>query len=128
MRLTVFAATLTFLLWGTHAFAGTEPDFDGDGIGDSIDNCSIDVNTAQDDTDADDCGNICDANYVQTGTVNFSDFGLVVQNFGGNDELYCHFEPIPGCTVNFSSFGYVVASFGSPPGPSGTTAGTAACP
>jgi hypothetical protein len=128
MRLTVFAATLAFLLWGTPAFAGTGPDFDGDGITDDMDNCSIHINTGQDDTDTDDCGNICDADYDQTGTVNFPNFGAVVANFGGSNELYCHFEPIPGCTVNFPSFGFVVSSFGDTPGPSGTTAGTTACP
>ena len=63
MRLTVFAATLAFLLWGTPAFAGSAPDSDHDGIADIEDNCSDRINTAQDDTDGDDCGNYCDADY-----------------------------------------------------------------
>ena len=71
MRLTVFAATLAFLLWGTPAFAGTAPDYDSDGVGDQIDNCSEAVNTEQDDTDVDDCGNICDADYDDSGIVDF---------------------------------------------------------
>jgi len=136
MRLTVFAATLAFLLWGTHAFAGTAPDFDGDGIGDGSDNCSDRLNTAQDDTDGDLCGNLCDADYggltpPGSGTVGFADFGAVIANFGasgGANEVYCHVEPIPGCVVGFASFGFVVSNFGLAPGPSGPSTGTTACP
>ncbi len=128
MRLTVFAATLAFLLWGSPAFAGSAPDFDGDGVSDGLDNCSDAVNSDQDDTDADDCGNLCDADYDQNGTVGFPDFGELVGVFGTGDEEKCHFEPVPGCTVGFPDFGYLVGNFGATPGPSGTTAGTVACP
>jgi hypothetical protein len=128
MRLTVFAATLAFLLWGTPAFAGTAPDFDGDGIGDAIDNCSDVVNTGQDDTDGDDCGNICDADYDQGGAVGFPDFTLFTGHYGGTDELYCHVEPIPGCAVGFPDFTIFTLLYGTTPGPSGPTAGTTACP
>ena len=131
MRLTVFAAMFAILLWGTPAFAGSAPDSDGDGIADGIDNCSDDPNDAQDDTDADDCGNLCDADYTQTGTVGFPDFFELSANFGDStpaDELYCHIQPIPGCTVGFPDFFFLSANFGGTPGPSGTTAGTTACP
>jgi len=129
MRLTVFAATLAFLLWGTPAFAGSSPDTDGDGVTDAIDNCSMRVNTDQDDTDLDDCGNLCDADYSNTGTPDFGDFGEFVIAFGGTDEEKCHVEkPIVGCTVDFGDFGFFVANFGVTPGPSGSTAGTTACP
>jgi hypothetical protein len=101
---------------------------DGDGVGCHIDNCSEDWNTGQDDTDADDCGNICDADYDQSGIVGFPDFGEFVVAFGSTDEEKCHYEPIPGCTVGFPDFGLFVSMFGDPPGPSGTTAGTTACP
>jgi hypothetical protein len=130
MRLTVFAATLAFLLWGTPAFAGSAPDSDSDGVSDNVDNCSDIANTPQDDTDEDDCGNFCDADYTQTGTVNFNDFGALLAAFGGTDEAKCHTShpTIPGCTVNFNDFGFVIGSFGLNPGPSGSTAGTTACP
>jgi hypothetical protein len=101
---------------------------DGDGFGCAIDNCSEDINTGQDDTDGDGCGNICDADYDNTGTVGFPDFGQFVSAFGSTDEEKCHNEPIPGCTVGFPDFGFFVTAFGAPPGPSGTTAGTTACP
>ena len=128
MRLTVFAATLAFLLWGTPAFAGTAPDFDNDGVGDQIDNCSEDANTGQDDTDTDSCGNACDADYDDSGVTGFPDFGQFVAAFLGTDQEKCHIEPIPGCVVGFPDFGAFVGMFLSPPGPSGTTSGTTACP
>ena len=128
MRLTVFAATLAFLLWGTPAFAGSAPDNDGDGVSDPIDNCSTTFNLGQDDTDFDDCGNYCDADYTQTGTPSFLDFGQFIQAIGTTDEEKCHTGTIPGCTVGFLDFGFFVSNFGVTPGPSGTTSGTTACP
>ena len=129
MRSTVFAATLAFLLWGTPAFAGSAPDFDSDGVGDQIDNCSEYVNTGQDDSDGDDCGNLCDADYDNTGIVTFDNFLGFAGAFGKTgDEKYCHEEPIPGCVVGFNDFLFFAGAFGVVPGPSGTTDGTTACP
>jgi hypothetical protein len=128
MRLTVFAATLAFLLWGAPAFAGTAPDFDSDGVGDSIDNCSDFPNSDQDDTDADDCGNFCDYDYDQDGTAGFLDFSEFVSVYLSNDEEKCHQGTVPGCTVGFLDFSNFVANYLTVPGPSGTTAGTVACP
>jgi hypothetical protein len=130
MRLTVFAATLAFLLWGTPAFAGTAPDFDSDGVGDSIDNCSDEPNSAQDDTDFDDCGNLCDGDYDNDGAVGFPDFGQFVAAYQSNDEEKHHFEPVPGSQVGFPDFGWFVANYQTSPGPSGTATGPNApyCP
>jgi len=128
MKLTVFAATLAFLLWGTPAFAGTAPDDDGDGVSNGLDNCSTVMNAAQDDTDSDDCGNFCDADYDNSGTVSFGNFGAFSIAFGGSDEEFCHVGVIPGCVVGFDDFGFFSGAFGGPPGPSGTTSGTTACP
>ena len=128
MRLTIFAAMLAFLLWGTPALAGNAPDFDGDGVVDTLDNCSDALNAAQDDTDGDNCGNLCDADYNNDGVVAIADFGLFGAAWLSNDEEKCHAEPIPGCTVAIGSFGFFGAQWGSAPGPSGTTAGTTACP
>jgi hypothetical protein len=125
MRLTIFAAAITFLLWGTPAFG---QDVDGDGVADAIDNCSVARNTGQDDTDGDDCGNLCDADYDQSGVVGFLDFTAFAIAFDSADEEKCHDEPIIGCTVGYADFGYFYGAFGSVPGPSGTTPGTVACP
>ena len=105
-----------------------EPDFDADGVGDTLDNCSQAANPAQDDTDADGCGNLCDADYDNNGIVGFSDWGAFSHNFGTTNELYKHVEPIPGEIVGFADFGFFSQNFGKVPGPSGTTAGTTACP
>ena len=53
MRLTVFAAALTFLLWGTPAFA--DPDADEN----PVDHCPGKEGVQEDDTDDDGCGNFC---------------------------------------------------------------------
>ncbi len=95
---------------------------------DAADNCLLRVNPGQDDTDADGCGNLCDADYDDSGIVGFPDFGQFVGAFATGDAEKCHVPPIPGCTVGFPDFGEFVLMFATAPGPSGTTAGTTACP
>jgi len=132
MRFTLFAAMFAFLLWGTPAFAGSNPDSDGDGVIDSLDNCSDKSNPGQNDTDLDDCGNLCDADYDQSGLVDFGDFGAFTTCFGVASaacEESEHVEPIsPARAVDFGDFGYFTVGFNGAAGPSGTTAGTVACP
>jgi hypothetical protein len=103
-------------------------DVDGDAVDNASDNCSHHRNPGQDDTDADGCGNLCDADYDDSGIVGFPDFGQFVVAFGSADMEKCHNPPIPGCVVGFPDFGSFVTMFGSAPGPSGTTSGTTACP
>jgi len=107
----------------------SEPDFDGDGVADNIDNCSERSNPDQVDTDLDDCGNVCDADYGQSGTVSIGDFGFYSRCFGTATPLCQHTPPITDTTiVSIGDFGFFAANFGKAPGPSGTTAGTTACP
>jgi hypothetical protein len=127
MKRSLFAATLALLLWCSPAMAGPPPDFDSDGVADSADNCSDDPNAGQDDSDADDCGNLCDADYNGDGGVNFLDFSAFSAAFGTNDLGKDHTEPVAG-NVNFLDFSFFSAAFGVTPGPSGTTVGTVACP
>ncbi len=110
-----------------------DSDFDNDGIADSADNCSIASNPQQDDTDTDDCGNICDADYDDSGVVGFPDFGEIVGAFASDSQEFCHHEPSgnaisTGCTVGWTNYGLFIGFFGTIPGPSGTTSGTTACP
>ena len=133
MKQIAFITTIGLLFSGTSAFAGSNPDFDLDGVGDVIDNCSEAANPAQDDTDADDCGNICDADYSQDGVVGFADFGYWTNNCFGvanNINPLCdHIEPIGDTgVIGFAEFGAFGSRYGSVPGPSGTTSGTIACP
>jgi hypothetical protein len=107
----------------------SEPDFDGDGVADNLDNCSEAANPAQDDTDLDDCGNLCDADYTQDGKIGTEDFGAFLGAFGTNDQEFQHTPPIDSTTlVGTGDFGFYMRHFGKVPGPSGTTAGTRACP
>jgi hypothetical protein len=108
--------------------AGPLTDSDGDGVYDVQDNCLDVSNAEQADTDEDDCGNLCDADYDNNGSFGFTDFGLFVPTFGTDDEEMCHIEPVSGCTVTFADFGFYLGNFGGIPGPSGTTPGTTACP
>jgi hypothetical protein len=108
------------------------PDSDVDGIDDSCDNCTSKFNPAQRDTDGDGCGNQCDADFTQDGTVGAGDFfalagayGLLVPPASPNIDIGP--DPLDGA-VGAADFFIMGTSYGGPPGPSGTTSGTTACP
>ena len=63
------------------ACTGGAPDSDGDGVADDADNCTHDANADQRDTDADGFGNVCDGDFDQSCTVNFSDLGIMKASF-----------------------------------------------
>ena len=134
MKRIAFLATMLFALWwAVPALAGNPNtgtcSADQDGV--ELDNCCEIANPSQDDTDGDDCGNLCDADYNQDGVVDFADFGEFSVCFGltGCAEKQ-HREPISDARlVDFGDFGYFALAFNAgPPGPSATTIGTIACP
>jgi hypothetical protein len=94
-------------------------DTDTDGVADVADNCLLAENPAQDDSDADGCGNLCDADYNQDRVVGFPDFGEFARSFGTNNEEFCHVDPVAGCTVGFDDFAFFGSHFSAAPGPSG---------
>ncbi len=59
-------------------------DTDGDGVGDSLDNCVTFANADQRDTDGDGLGNACDGDLNQDCQVNFGDLGLFKAAFFPN--------------------------------------------
>lgn len=121
-------ALITGLVLASEAHAQI-PDFDSDGIPDGLDNCSEVFNQWNDDTDEDDCGNLCDADYNDSGRVGMADFNEFRTAFTmAGDEEKCHVEPVAGCTVGFPDFTIFASLFLGIPGPSGTTGGTTACP
>jgi hypothetical protein len=134
MKLSVLAATIAFFLWGAApAFAGPPPDVDADGVPDSADNCIAAVggaNPAQDDTDGDSCGNICDPDYDQNGVVDLWDLFLFLDFFTLPDDLHNHTEPVGTGEdfVDLFDLFVFLDFFTLVPGPSGTTLGTTACP
>jgi len=129
-QITVLATALVLLCPLPGLAGGGCESFDGDEICDGLDNCSLKFNPAQDDTDGDRCGNLCDADYTQDGRVTIADFGQFAICFGltgcaGKQ----HVEPISAANiVNIADFGYFASAFGGIPGPSGTTPSTVACP
>jgi hypothetical protein len=123
MKRIAFLTMIGLLFWEAPASA----DLDLDGIEDNIDNCSEASNPNQDDTDKDDCGNICDTDYDQSGVTGFGGFGFFRECFGTNNPLCNHTEPVTD-VIGFGDFGFFTSNFGTVPGPSGSTAGTIPCP
>ncbi len=68
-RVSLFALTIS-LSFATATFAA---DSDGDGVDDTIDNCLERPNATQDDGDGDGCGDLCDADFDQSGRAGASD-------------------------------------------------------
>ena len=99
------------------ACTGGATDTDADGVVDNADNCLLVANAAQRDTDGDGIGNMCDGDFDQSCTVNFTDLGIMKTAF---------FEPGTTDTdmdgngeTNFVDLGLLKAAFFQPPGPSG---------
>jgi hypothetical protein len=90
-------------------------DSDGDGIPDEQDNCTLQPNDDQRDTDNDGYGNACDADFDNSGFVNFADLATFKQAFGSTDEA-ADFDN--SGFVNFADLAAFKELFGAPPGPS----------
>lgn len=92
-------------------------DTDGDGIADSVDNCTFDANANQLDEDADGHGTVCDADFNQSKGVDFADSILFKQAQSKP------FDPLydlngDGAYVNEADYERFQELFGKPPGPS----------
>jgi len=111
------------------------PDADGDGIEDDFDNCTAAKNPTQADTDHDGCGQFCDFDFNNDGSVvKNGDVALAATQVG---KLTCGptgAPPCPGppyncCACDFNQDGVckggelaaISASIGKKPGPSGMT-------
>jgi hypothetical protein len=105
-------------------------DSDGDGVMDCEDSCIFGADPSQFDADGDLCGNVCDTDYDQTGISGFADFGEFTDKFGTSDPIVKTFPPFtpPYAFVGHAEFGQFSLGWALPPGPSGTTPGTTACP
>ncbi len=104
-----------------HAAFRTAPtfifDLDGDAVADNVDNCKLKYNTAQLDTDGDNYGNACDADFNDDGIVNSLDIGLFKTMFmnAGDSEADINGDGI----VNSLDLGLFKDMFFQAPGPSG---------
>lgn len=92
-------------------------DADGDGVADAADNCVLVANAPQRDTDADNIGNACDADFNQDCTVNALDLGAMRLNFFDSGDLDTDLDG-DGST-NAADLGLLRGMFFTPPGPSG---------
>ena len=108
------------------ASAGPTPggaDTDGDGVEDSFDNCTLESNSAQTDSDHDGCGDVCDdltCDLNGDGNQGVPDFNILSADFP------CNTPPCPGdCTgggtTGIPDFNALSVDFGKSTGPSGIT-------
>lgn len=111
---TLFAATFGR---GVYAMDLVATDSDNDGVLSSADNCLEVANADQVDTDGDNFGNACDADFDQNCVINFLDISLWSNNFLGSDPL---FDLNNDGAINFIDLSRVADQFLSQPGPSGT--------
>jgi len=97
-----------------------DPDLDGDGVADDVDNCTAVSNPDQRDTNADGYGNICDADLDDNCIVNAADLGIFKAAFfgAGPDEDFNG-----DGVVNAGDLGVIKSLFFDPPGP-----GLGSCP
>jgi cysteine-rich repeat protein len=119
------------LLLGGAARAIAQADTDGDGVLDSLDNCTLVINPSQRDTNGDGFGNTCDPDLdgdcvVTLCTQEF--FDPLCQASGTDEGLMSQVFFIPGDVdadlngdgqVNFADLAILESFAGLPPGPSG---------
>jgi hypothetical protein len=110
--------------------AGPTSDVDSDGVVDALDNCVVDPNATQGDSDLDGYGNPCDSDYDNNLLVAGGDFLTFQTDFNTSAPTYneqvdqdCNGLVAGGDFLTFQ------ANFNQPPGPSGLScAGTIPCP
>ena len=91
-----------------------DEDDDADGVADTGDNCRIDANADQRDSNGDGFGNFCDADFDNNGIVNAGDLVLFRQAFGTSAS---HFDLDGNGSVNVVDLVRFRALFGAAPGP-----------
>jgi hypothetical protein len=106
-------------------------DEDGDGVADDADNCSLVANPPQVDSDGDFCGDFCDSDYNNDGAAGIPDFNLFRLAFAthpGDPGYNPNVDQNSDGIVGIPDHNLFRLGVGRAAGPSGTTAGTFACP
>ena len=91
-------------------------DTDADGIADPVDNCKLVPNPLQRDSDGDNYGNICDADFDNNRFVNAADLAIFKSRFGTTN---ANADLNGSGFVNAADLAIFKSLFGKAPGPSG---------
>ncbi|MEM7084338.1 MAG: FG-GAP-like repeat-containing protein [Pseudomonadota bacterium] len=94
----------------------TVGDNDGDGVTDTLDNCQLDANADQRDTNGDGFGNVCDFDFNNDCVTNFIDLSAMTADFLATGDLDTDING--DGVVNFIDISQFQARFLNPPGPS----------
>ncbi len=107
-------------------------DDDDDDICNDVDNCMLDPDPDQTDSDQDGYGNVCDPDLNNDGAVGILDFNTFRSLFGvgcGDSGYDANVDFDSDCAIGILDFNIFRSYFGGPPGPSGyACAGTIPCP
>ena len=107
------------LAWQLVDYAGqSAADADGDGVDDTLDNCTLVANPGQQDTDGDGHGNICDGDFDNNCLTNIFDLFDFKANFGGSDPEFDLNSTGGPVAVNIFDLFEFKGLFGPAPGPS----------
>lgn len=92
-------------------------DLDSDGVTDATDNCTLNANVSQLDTNGDGIGNRCDPDFNNNGIVDSQDGAILKATFGSN--AFPDFDLNGNGIVDSNDGARLKAKFGKAPGPSG---------
>ena len=109
-----------FVLYELAASALT-PEYDADGVPDTVDNCKLVANPTQLDGDGDGYGNACDADLNNSGAVTTADLGILSSVLGGtaSSSATAAKADLNGSgTVTTADLAILRAALGTAPGPS----------
>ena len=109
----------------------TTLDMDADGVCDDEDNCLLEPNPDQYDSDLDGYGSLCDADYTNAGAVGIPAFNVLIVAWGsvtGAPNYNPNVDHDQSGNIGISDFNVFSLQFGGVPGPSGLAcAGTTPC-